>query len=196
MASKFCAVCGNENDSTNQFCEGCGTTFSVSETPSTPEVSTADSQATPETLEVIYADDGNRFIAFIIDSVLFGIAGKLFGLMFGLPFLDRLTLDFVIDSWPVAIIGFLYLFLLEAFNGGQTLGKMVMKIKTVDAETLGDISQAQAAVHSSGKAFFLLIDIIVGALTKEDKEDFSLREKNTIRILQRVSKTSVIKLQE
>lgn len=194
MASKFCPSCGSENDSHNQFCEGCGTTFSTSEDTSTPEASTVGSQTIPGSLEVTYASEGDRFVAFIIDSILFGLAGKVFGLLFGLPFLGSMSLDFVVDSWPVAFIGFLYLFLCEAFNGGQTLGKMAMKIKTVDSKTLGDISPAQAAVHSVGKAFFLIIDILIGAFTKEDKQNFSLEEKNTIRYLQRVSKTSVIKV--
>ena len=85
MASiKYCPSCGSQNDPHNQFCDGCVATFSVSDPPSAPEVSTAEPQVLHETLKVTYASDGDRFVAFIIDSILFGLVGKLFGLMFGL----------------------------------------------------------------------------------------------------------------
>jgi len=196
MASKFCPVCGYENDPTNQFCAGCGAALSVSDSPSPPEVSTPEPQVFPESSEITYASDGDRFVAFIIDSILFGLAGKLFGLMFGLPFLliGNMSFDFslVVDNWTVALAAFLYFILFEALNKGQTPGKMALKIKTVDSETLSAITPAQAAINAFGKAVFLGLDIIIGLITREDK---SLKEKNTIRIMQRVSKTSVVKIE-
>jgi uncharacterized RDD family membrane protein YckC len=195
-SSKYCPSCGSQNDPHNQFCEGCGETFSVSAPPSSPETSTAEPQVLHESLEVTYASDGDRFVAFVIDSILFGLVGKLFGLMFGLPFFlignVSFNFDLVVDNWTVALAAFLYFILFEALNKGQTPGKMALKIKTVDSETLGTITPAQAAINAFGKAVFLGLDIIIGLITREDK---SLKEKNTIRIMQRVSKTSIIKIE-
>ena len=193
MAAKFCPVCGYENDPTNQFCAGCGAALSVSDSPSPPEVSTPEPQVFPESSEIKYASDGDRFVAYIIDSILFGLAGKLFGLMFGLAFFGpMMSFEVIVDNWPVTLASFLYFFLFEAFNKGQTPGKIALKIQTVDSESLGDLTPAQAAVNAIGKAFFLGLDIIIGLVTREDK---SAKEKNAIRFTQRASKTSVIKLE-
>ena len=95
------------------------------------------------------------------------------------------------NSWPVVGVSFLYLFFFEAFNNGQTLGKMVMKIQTVDENTFGTITHKQAALHTIGK-LFLPIDVIIGLIQRDKSE--SEMEKNQVRFSQKFSHTSVISL--
>ncbi|MHA1476285.1 MAG: RDD family protein, partial [Promethearchaeota archaeon] len=95
------------------------------------------------------------------------------------------------NSWPVVGVSFLYLFLFEAFNNGQTLGKMVLKIQTVDENTLGKITTKQAALHTIGK-LFLPLDVIIGLISRD--KAVSQMEKNQVRFSQKFSHTSVISL--
>ncbi|MBA7559992.1 hypothetical protein ES708_01610 [subsurface metagenome] len=105
---------------------------------------------TPTPVKVKFAENGDRFIAFIIDSMIINaITGLIFhdGGFF----------------WISSGLTILYFAMMEMLgNGaGQTLGKRVMKIRTVDETTLGPISLNQALIHSLGKTFFGLIDLII-----------------------------------
>ena len=88
---------------------------------------------------------------------------------------------------------FIWLFVWKLLgNGaGKSLGKRIMKIKTVNAETMGPIDIKQSALNALGKVFTLL-DLIIGMATKDKTAQPDIQD---IRIMQRIAKTSVIKLQ-
>jgi hypothetical protein len=71
---------------------------------------------------------------------------------------------------------------------------MVMKIKTVDEVTFGNITAQQALLHVIGKAFFLPIDVIIGLIMRDsDKKDLTKTDTQQVRLTQRFSHTVVIK---
>jgi uncharacterized RDD family membrane protein YckC len=88
------------------------------------------------------------------------------------------------------VIGFAYFWLLESFNHGQTLGKMIMKIRTVDERSKGPINPGQAFLHVFGKVLFLPLDIIIAWFVGKTTPE----EKSQIRVTQRLSKTVVIRV--
>ncbi len=188
---KYCPQCGNKINSNSEFCESCGL-----ELFSNQQVETNISQDNNEvksnfSKSTKYADDGDRLVAYIIDGVLFSVIGSLFGLIFGMSWKFDLVSSMWNNSWPVIAVSFLYLFLLEAFNNGQTLGKMILKIQTVDENTFGKITTKQAALHTIGK-LFLPLDVIIGLISRDKSE--SAMEKNQVRFSQKFSHTSVISL--
>jgi len=96
-----------------------------------------------------------------------------------------------ISDFFQTLINFVYLFGMEMANNGagQTIGKRIMGIKTVDAATLGPITPRQALIHCVGK-LLVVVDVIIGVITKEKSEP----DKQDLRIMQRVAGTSVIKI--
>ncbi|CDI06284.1 RDD family protein [Candidatus Nitrosotenuis uzonensis] len=80
---------------------------------------------------------------------------------------------------------FVYWAILE-FRYGQSLGKKVLNIKTVNLDG-GPISVKQSLVNSFGKSFLFVIDVILGLL---------LTRKNRQRIFGRLGNCIVIKMEE
>jgi uncharacterized RDD family membrane protein YckC len=70
------------------------------------------------------------------------------------------------------------------YTSGQSIGKRVLKIKTVNLSG-NRIDIKNAAVESFGKAFLLPIDVILGWIFTNNKRQ---------RIFSRISNTIVIKL--
>ena len=192
----FCPQCGNKSNPNSEFCESCGLELflnnSVDDKTSESNVSQDNNEVKSNSSKPIkYAGDGDRFVAYIIDGILFSVIGSLFGLIFGIPWDVDLVSSMWNNSWPVIGVSFLYLFLFEAFNNGTTLGKMVMKIQTVDETSFGEISHKPAALHTIGK-LFLPLDVIIGLISRDKSE--SEMEKNQVRFTQKFSHTSVISL--
>ena len=130
---------------------------------------------------VEYADFGDRFVAFLIDSLILSIVG---GLIFWGSY----------GEWVIStFVGLSYFILMEMHynGGGQTFGKKAMNIRTVDAKTLEPIDGRQAIIHSFGKVLFLPIDLILGWIMNEDEDEENNREE--IRLTQRLAQTVVIK---
>jgi len=140
----YCKRCGKEIAEDVDYCPGCGVGINVSE------------------LEL--ASTSERFLAFIIDSVLVGfVVGAVFwpGYFIGphLPFVD-------VGFRNLAL--FLYWTYTEGTTG-QSLGKKIMKIKVTDLQ--GEpIDMSRSAYQAIGKAFLLPLDWIVGQLMYQDKE--------------------------
>ena len=192
----FCPQCGNKNNPNSEFCESCGlelfSTKHVDNKSPGSNVNQDNNEVIGQDSKPIkYADDGDRLVAYIIDGILFSVIGSLFGLIFGISGDFDLVSSMWNNNWPVIVVSFLYLFLFEAFNNGQTLGKMIFKIQTVDEKTFGKITNKQAALHTIGK-LFLPIDIIIGLISRDKSE--SEMEKNQVRFTQKFSHTSVISL--
>ena len=72
------------------------------------------------------------------------------------------------------------------FTSGQSIGKRLLKIKTIDLLSGGNrIDIKSAAVESFGKSFLLPIDVILGWIFTNNKRQ---------RIFNRISNSTVIKL--
>jgi len=140
----YCKKCGKEIAEDIDYCPGCGAAINVSE------------------LEL--ASIGERFLAFIIDSVLVGfVVGVVFwpGNLISphVPFLD-------LGFRNMAL--FLYWTYTEGTTG-QSLGKKIMKIKVTDLQ--GEpIDMSRSLYQAIGKAFLLPLDVIVGLMMYQDKE--------------------------
>jgi uncharacterized RDD family membrane protein YckC len=73
-------------------------------------------------------------------------------------------------------------------TSGQSIGKRLLKIKTIDLLSGGNRSDIKsAAIQSFGKAFLLPIDVILGWIFTNNKRQ---------RIFNRISNTIVIKLKK
>jgi uncharacterized RDD family membrane protein YckC len=73
------------------------------------------------------------------------------------------------------------------FTSGQSIGKRLLKIKTIDLSGDNRIDIKSAAIESFGKAFLLPIDVILGWIFTNNKRQ---------RIFNRISNTIVIKLKK
>lgn len=195
QTTHYCPSCGFKNTAGAKFCEGCGGSLQSSideeEFQSTTTVEMVDNTPSEAPSNVNYAEFGDRLVAFFIDGIVFQVITSFFGLIVGRNWVFGLGTSWT-DSVPSILFGFLYFFLFEAYNHGQTLGKMAMKLRTVDDQTFKEPTPSQAALHSIGKNIALFVDLVVGLIVREEKR--SLQENNQVRFTQRYSRTSVIKL--
>jgi len=194
MSLKFCPKCGNKLEPEASFCETCGADLKVrteSSESATPELikTVQKPKVKPET--VIYAPFLKRLIAIIFDSIIISLIGSSFTWIlinpwFAVNFFDPFGgwwFTFPFD-W---LVGFLYHWLLETHNNGQTAGKMALNIRTVDENTLGQAKSGNLAKSNLFKSSpFLILDFIIGVLKNSGDP------KNRIRIMQNVSETVVI----
>ena len=197
MSLKFCPKCGNELEPNSTFCAACGTDLRTRKDKSNVNLSTITEttpkpQITPETVQ--YADFWIRLLALIIDSIIIGIIGSLISLVLFIWWIPFNPLFFWEREWWTIsfpfdwLIGFLYHWLLEANNDGQTVGKKALKIRTVDEKTLGLASSSNYALNNIFKSSpFLILDLIIGIIK------YSGDPKYRFRIMQHVSETVVIK---
>ena len=121
-----------------------------------------------ESKEIILASWGDRFLAWLIDFILVSIALAILFSAIAIP------------------IWFFYYDddMTESTTSGQSIGKRLLKIKTVDLSG-NRIDIKSAAIESFGKAFLLPIDVILGWIFTNNKRQ---------RVFSRISDTIVIKL--
>ncbi len=145
----------------------------------------------PAPPELLLAKWSDRFFAWLIDFIIVNVAVGAVLAAAAFPF----WLDYKPDRWfgfdgPVR-----YLVTSSAFFGywtffestrGQSIGKMVLKLKVVDLQ--GKAPETRSiAIQSFGKAFLLPLDTLLGWIFTNEKRQ---------RIFNRASDTLVIKLQE
>lgn len=83
----------------------------------------------------------------------------------------------------------MYFFLLEAYNKGQTIGKMALGLRTVDEESLAIATPDKYVINNLLRGTgFKIFDFIIGILVNSGDE------KKRLRIMQNISKTVVIKV--
>ncbi len=137
----------------------------------------------------------DRFIAWLIDFVIVQVA---LGVVFAAAAFPFWFTDFRVDRWfgfgpfdgPVryaitSTVFFSYWTYFESTRG-QSIGKMLLKIKTVDLASK-PASTRSVAIQSFGKAFLLPIDVILGWIFTNEKRQ---------RIFNRASDTLVVKMRE
>jgi uncharacterized RDD family membrane protein YckC len=148
-----------------------------------------------ETREILLARWSDRFLAWLIDFIIVSIALAVLFSAIALPiwffyydnndmaaartYQSVQPLHYIISS--AAFFGYWAYF---EYASGQSVGKRVLKIKTVDLSG-NRIDVKNAAIESFGKAFLLPIDVILGWIFTNNKRQ---------RIFSRISNTIVIKL--
>ena len=193
MSLKFCPKCGNKLESDASFCDACGADLrsrtETTEMPSPMRTETVPVQKLQPTVEkrpggVEYAEFLPRLVAFIIDVIIIAIIGWLILLPFSFNPLRMWWQSYLIDY----AIGFLYFWLLESYNNGQTMGKAALRLRTVDENTFKTTTPSKYAINNLLKpGFFLfLLDFIIGILMNSGKPERRLR------LFQNVSETVVI----
>ena len=157
-----CEKCGAELKEGAVFCQKCGAP--VASSPAT----------TPTGEKVInLAGWGDRILAYIIDMIL---AGIVLGIIKAVVFLPSYFVGGMmgVPSYvPWSNFGFDNLFWFAYFlfmdlTYGQSIGKMVLKIRVTNLNG-GPIDLRQAAIEAFGKAFLLPLDVILGWLFASEK---------------------------
>lgn len=149
--------------------------------------------------EVVLAGWGTRFWAWLIDFIIVNVAlGVLFAIV-AMPiwltgFMNPSTMangqwwntvggpfTFAVNS----LVFFAYWVYMESRYNGQSIGKMLLRIKTTNLE--GKPADVRSiAISSFGKAFILPLDVLLGWIFTNDKRQ---------RLLSRAGNTIVIKVQ-
>ncbi len=158
-----CKNCGYELPEGAQFCPRCGAPVPKIEEQIQPSAVGAPSQPAAAS-GVVLAYWWERFFAYFIDVVIISVVALI------INFVTGLTLS-AITGWPTwipflnlnGVLLFLYWMLMEGSRSqhGQSFGKMIMRIRVTHADG-SQISMADAALESVGKAFILPIDLIIG----------------------------------
>jgi uncharacterized RDD family membrane protein YckC len=199
VSLKFCPKCGKRLEPDSQFCDTCGAdlTSRIEVSEVTPAVKTEVPQKQPvQTAEkvvpssVVYGDFWPRFGAIIIDWIIISIISWVISFLIFLPFF--FYNPFAFRRWWFTfpfnwLIGFLYFWLLETYNDGQTLGKAVLNLRTVDEKTFGPTTPEKYAINNLLRSGgFLIIDFIIGIIKNSGEPEKRLR------IMQNASETVVI----
>ena len=181
MSIKFCPKCGNELEPNATFCPFCGTDLGVKE-----------GSIKTEPISVEYAGFWSRLVALIIDSIIISIIGSSLSFIIFVSWIPFNIFDPLGGWWFVSfpfdwMLGFLYYWGLEVGKDGQTVGKMAMKIRTVDEKTLGGATTRNYAINNIFKSSpFLIFDFLIGIIKNSGDP------KQRIRIMQNISETVVI----
>jgi len=194
MSVKFCPKCGNKLEPETSFCDSCGADIrSKTGIPdeTSPKIKQTAQEPKTKQESVIYAELLTRIIALIFDSIIIGLIGSFFTWIIINPFIF-VTLFDPLGAWWFTfpfdwLIGFLYHWLMETHNNGQTLGKMALKIRTVDEKTLGQATSGNLALSNLFKSSpFLILDFIIGVYKNPNDP------KKRKRFMQNISETVVV----
>ncbi|MBD3194888.1 MAG: hypothetical protein GF317_07530 [Candidatus Lokiarchaeota archaeon] len=196
----YCPKCGSQFDSEQIECTKCNFNLEVNDSKkllvATPiRLDQANNVPPAVKLEPKYAKPLPRLIAFIIDCFIIIVAISFvnliinFGLFISNPFDLYFSLNNLFASSLIAWgVGFLYALIMESFNDGKTVGKIVMNLKTVDEDTLTKAKPFQYAINNLVKfSVLVILDFIIGVLISAGDV------KNRYRLLQNTSDTIVIK---
>jgi len=181
LSVKFCLNCGNELESNTTFCPFCGTDLGVNE-----------EQIKKSPSKVEYAGFWSRLVALIIDSIIIGLIGSILSFIIFVSWIPFNIFDPLGGWWTISfpfdwMIGFLYHWGFETGKNGQTVGKMAMKIRTVDEKTLSSTTSRNYAINNVFKSSpFLIIDFLIGIIKNSGDS------KRRIRVMQNISETVVI----
>ena len=117
--------------------------------------------------------------AFAIFAIVLSLSSYLF---FYIPLLGN-TIS--VTSLLVGISGFLYFFIFDAFLEGKTVGRLLLRLKTLHQSKTRTLSPGEACVNAIGKTF-LLLDLFLGTLVSlADSHNRGLRQ---VRLTQRLAR--------
>ncbi len=167
-----CAQCGTPAATDAKFCESCGAPLAAASKPvEGPAITQPAPTYTVQGTEMQYQEVGIRFVAILIDTIILGIIGWILFAVFGA---SAITVDAVANTVSIAstyyvaialylVIYFLYFTLLEG-HGGQTVGKMAVKIRVVRGADGSPIDYGAAAVRTILRIIDGLFIYLIGAI--------------------------------
>lgn len=191
MSVQYCPHCGAAlDDPSAKFCPSCGAAIDVAVTPTAeapppppPPPTEVPPPPSAPAEQIVYAKFGERFLAVILDGIIIAIVSWI-----GIFAILGLAADYFgvgsLFSW---LLAFLYFWALESFNNGQTIGKMALKLRTVDEYSLTPAQPGNLVINNLSRGWWLILDFIIGILANSGDP------KKRLRILQNLSKTVVIK---
>lgn len=192
MNEEKCAQCGIPATPGAKFCEGCGAPLPVAGQP-VQRPGVAEQVAVSS-----YQGVAIRFVAQLIDVVILGVVFWVLGFTgAGTITIDASTARVSINPFfgllilLDVVIAFLYFTILEG-HYGQTVGKMVVKIKVVKQADKSSISYLEAAVRTILRIIDLipfLVPYLLAAILV-----WSSEEKQ--RLGDRVAQTVVVNLKD
>ena len=165
MSLNFCPKCGRNLGEEKTECPECGTDLSNREE------------------NIQYGDFPQRTFAWVIDiNIVFFTSFLLALVTYGQNLL------FILNAY-LFVLGFSYFWLLESFNNGRTVGKLLLKLQTVDDKSFKKASLGRNALNSIFKATpVIVIDLIFGYIANKRVEE----SRNRYRFTQSMSETVVI----
>ncbi len=179
MGLNYCPKCGSKLEENTSKCAYCGYDTSERKNQQQNSVRFSDSN-------IVYADFFQRAIAWFIDMIIVIIISSPLSL-----FLNFGSLLLLTNVYNFAI-GFCYFWLLETFNNGQTLGKVILKIRTVNDENFEVSNPTMYAINNLSKASgFLLLDIILGILLYYSEQQ---SYRKILRVTQHLAHVVVVKV--
>ena len=150
-----------------------------------------------EPRQIILANWGDQLLAWIVDFILVSIALAVLFSAITIPiwffyYDDEITAARAYQNvqpshYIISSLAFLGYWTYFESTSGQSIGKRLLKIKTIDLSGDNRIDIKRAAIESFGKAFLLPIDVILGWIFTNNKRQ---------RIFNRISNTIVIKLKK
>ena len=172
MSLNFCPKCGKKLESDSQICIHCGYDLSL-------RVKNVNSK-------LRFADFTQRSFAWFIDMMIVLLIVVPLSLYINFGYF------YVYTNVYLFTIGFFYFFFFEFFNLGQTIGKFLLKIRSVDEKSFKKARFTQYFLNNVSKATpFILIDLLLGIFVNYNSNDIL---KKHFRITQNLSEISVIKL--
>lgn len=172
MSINYCPKCGSKIESSSQICENCGADLS--------------SRIRKGVESQKFANFTQRSLAWFIDMIII--------LLIVVPLSLYLNFGYfyIYTNVYLFIIGFFYFFLFEFGNKGQTVGKFLLKIRSVDEKKFKKAKFTQYFLNNVSKATpFLMIDVFLGLLVNYRSDVVT---KTHVRITQNLSEISVIRL--
>jgi uncharacterized RDD family membrane protein YckC len=151
-----CAQCGATLAPGSRFCASCGATVDAGMPPGAQGMA----GFAPTATAVEYAGFWIRFLAIIIDGVILGIVDTFVGVLLREDFTDTSALSFFIGL----VVSAAY-FTIAHSRWGQTIGKLAVGIKVVDANG-GLLSPGAAFIRWIGyyvSGIILFIGYIIAA---------------------------------
>lgn len=169
----FCPNCGKEVPIGAVYCPFCG---------SQVRRGVEEDWKVGTGLDMLMADGGvqwnwgNRFVAYIIDSIIVGVVAFFVGWLLTFPLIVDALLQGRWWTWrgvfglpfSMGVVQVLYFTLIEG-GYGASIGKQIMGLKVVDAEGENP-SFTKALVRNISKVYWalLLLDIFIGLLSRFD----------------------------
>jgi uncharacterized RDD family membrane protein YckC len=193
-----CSLCGTQASPGAEYCVACGEALKrktpIEQQPQAPPTYNPSLRVEPPTAfaaALPYQGVAIRFVAQLVDVIILGVVFWLLGFTgAGTITIDAATAQVTIS--PLfgllmlidVIIAFLYFTVLEGWNG-QTVGKMVVKIKVV-REDHSSISYGEAAIRTILRiidlipfiAPYLLAAVLIWS--SEDKQRLGDRVAHTV----------------